>query len=55
MIAGTVVIREPYIEATCTPRREGGWIVESGRGKTEHPAAGDAWVAFDLHVKETAS
>lgn len=52
-VVGERVIRRPYIEARCTPLPAGGWRVDSIRGVTEHPHAGDPWIALDLHIEAT--
>jgi hypothetical protein len=55
MQEGTYFIQRPYIEARCTPLRDGGWRVDSIRGTTEHPGTGDPYLAVDRHLEQTIS
>jgi hypothetical protein len=54
-VVGTHIIRTPYIEARCTPLREGGWRVDSIRGTTDHPHVGDPYLALERHMDVTAT
>jgi len=45
----------PYVEARCVPIPSGGWrVMSAGRETTEHPSAGNPWLAVDLHVAANA-
>jgi hypothetical protein len=52
-IVGEITIRQPYIEARCTPLPDGGWRVDSIRGTTDHPSVGDPYLALERHMDAT--
>lgn len=51
-VVGTITLRGPFYEVTCVPLVGGGWRVVNLDGQvTEHPAAGDPYLARDLHLE----